>query len=544
MARTPLMRALQRLAREHREAETMGIGPAELRERQAEGALTRRELVKRGGIIGAAVMLGGPAALARPGRAAVGWNRSRIAIVGGGIAGLTAALRLQDKGVGATVYEASDRIGGRMHSDRSGYFSNGQVAEFCGELIDTGHRTIRSLAKRFGLPLTDLLAAEPNGTDDTYWFLDGYYPVDQADADFKAISAALAADLKAAGYPTLYNSYTDAGRALDHLSVRDWIDSRVLGGHSSRLGRLLDAAYTEEYGADTSDQASLNLIYLLAYQPTANSFSIFGASDERFHIAGGNEQLPEAIAATLPDVRTSWRMTSIAANRDGSVSLSFSTDSGSTTVTADQVILALPFSVLRTLDYSGAGFDALKRTAITQLGAGRNTKLQLQFKDSSWNGQGPWGRSNGNVYTDIGIQNTWESTRGQNGASGILNDYSGGSVAASYHPSTPYSNAAQNPQVTAYATAFLSQLETVFPGITKHWNGKASLSTPFRDPNLLCSYAYWRVGQYTGFSGYEAAPQGNVHFAGEHCSTDFQGYMEGGASEGIRAANEVLDALK
>ena len=153
MARTPLMRALQRLAREHREADALGIGPAELRERQAEGAITRRELVKRGGVIGAAVMLGGPAALARPARAAVGWNRSRIAIVGGGIAGLAAALRLQDKGIGSTVYEASDRIGGRMHSDRSGYFSNGQVAEFCGELIDTGHTTIRQLAKRFHLPL-------------------------------------------------------------------------------------------------------------------------------------------------------------------------------------------------------------------------------------------------------------------------------------------------------------------------------------------------------------------------------------------------------
>ena len=212
MARTPLMRALQRLAREHREAETMGIGPAELRERQAEGALTRRELVKRGGIIGAAVMLGGPAALARPARAAVGWNRSRIAIVGGGIAGLTAALRLQDKGIGSTVYEASDRIGGRMHSDRSGYFSNGQVAEFCGELIDTGHTTIRQLAKRFRLPLTDLLAAQPNGTDDTYWFLGGYYTQSQADDDFASIADALAADTDAADYPTLYNSYTDAGK--------------------------------------------------------------------------------------------------------------------------------------------------------------------------------------------------------------------------------------------------------------------------------------------------------------------------------------------
>ena len=543
MARTPLLRALQRLARDHHEADALGIAPAELRERRAEGAMTRRELVKRGGLAGAALVLG-PAALAGPARAAIGWNRSRIAIVGGGIAGLSAALRLQDKGIGATVYEASDRIGGRMHSDRSGYFSNGQVAEFCGELIDTGHTTIQALAKRFHLPLTDLTAAQPKGTTDTYWFLNGYYPVSQADDDFAAISDALTADADAADYPTLYNSYTKAGKALDHLSVYDWIESRVPGGHSSRFGRLLDAAYTEEYGSDTTDQASLNLIYLLAYQPDdATDFSIFGQSDERFHIAGGNEQLPEAIADTLPDVRTGWRMTSVAANRDGSVSLRFATGTGTTTVTADQVVLSIPFSVLRTLDYSRAGFDGLKQKAITQLGAGRNTKLQLQFKDRYWNGRGPWGRSTGSAYTDIGIQNTWESTRGQPGATGILNDYSGGTVAGAYNPSTPYSNAAANPQVTAYATAFLAQLETVYPGITKHWNGKATLSTPFRDPNLLLSYSYWRVGQYTGFSGYEAAPQGAIHFAGEHCSTDFQGYMEGGAAEGIRAANEVLAAL-
>ena len=402
MARTPLMRALQRLAREHREAEALGIGPAELREQQAEGTLTRRELVKRGGFVGAAVMLGGPTALARAARA-TGRNGARVAIVGGGIAGLSAALRLQDKGIGSTVYEASDRIGGRMHSDRSGYFSNGQVAEFCGELIDTGHTTIQQLAKRFHLKLTDLTAAQPRGTDDTYWFLGGYYSQSQVDDDFAEVSDVLTADSDAAGYPTLYNSFTKAGKALDHMSVYDWIESRVPGGHSSRFGRLLDAAYTEEYGADTSVQASLNLIYLLSFQPDdATDVSIFGESDERFHIASGNEQLPEAIADTLPDVRTNWRMTSVATNRDGTITLRFSTDAGSTTVTADQAILALPFSVLRTLDYSRAGFDNLKKTAITQLGAGRNAKLQLQFKDRYWNSRGPWGRSTGSMYSDLG----------------------------------------------------------------------------------------------------------------------------------------------
>src|SRR5262249_36593484 len=119
----------------------------------------------------------------------------------------------------------------------------------------------------------------------------------------------------------------------------------------------------------------------------------------------------------------------------------------------------------------------------------------------------------------------------------------GGSVAAGFTPSTPYSNAAANPQVTSYASAFLGGLESVFPGISSRWNGRATLSAPFRDPNLLLSYSYWRVGQDTAFSGYEGVSQGSIHFAGEHCSQDFQGYMEGGASEGVRAGQEVLAAL-
>ncbi len=147
MARTPLLRALRRLAEEHRTAEHLGIPPAELRGQREEASLSRREFLKRAGATGAAVAVAGPAALAQRASAA---TAPRIAIVGGGIAGLNAALTLADKGVAATVYEASTRFGGRMHSDTSGYWADGQVSEFCGELIDTGHVTIRHLAQRFG----------------------------------------------------------------------------------------------------------------------------------------------------------------------------------------------------------------------------------------------------------------------------------------------------------------------------------------------------------------------------------------------------------
>src|SRR5918911_1737011 len=168
MARTPLLRALQRLAREHAAAERDGVSVEEVRGR----TYSRKEFVRRTGAAGAAVALAGPAgAFARGARAA---SAPRIAIVGGGIAGLTAALTLQDKGVASTVYEAHPtRVGGRMHSDFTefpGYWKNGQGAELCGELIDTGHKTILQLAQRFKLATTDLLGAEPNGSEDTYYF--------------------------------------------------------------------------------------------------------------------------------------------------------------------------------------------------------------------------------------------------------------------------------------------------------------------------------------------------------------------------------------
>jgi monoamine oxidase len=542
MARTPLLRALRMLSEEHRTAERLGVPPAELRGQRDEAALSRREFLKRAGATGAAVAVAGPAALAQRASAA---TAPRIAIVGGGIAGLNAALTLADKGVAATVYEASTRFGGRMHSDTSGYWADGQVSELCGELIDTGHVAIRHLARRFGLRTVDLIAAQPNGTEDTNWLLGRYYPPDEADEDFKPIHNTLQGQVQATSYPTTYLIHTDAGVSFDQMSVRDWID-QFAGGLRSRMGRLLDAAYNEEYGAETTDQSALNLMYLLGYQASPGNFSVFGASDERFHIAGGNEQLPTAIAEYLgdPSLKRGWAMQSIAANSDGTVSMRFSTPGRPQTVTADHVILCMSFSVLRTLDYSKAGFDSLKKTAITQIGSGHNSKLQLQFANRYWNTLGRWGRSNGNVYSDLGIQNTWDVTRGQPGASGILVNYSGGDVADAYAPSTPYSNAATSTEVTKYANAFLGKLETVFPGITKQWTGKATLSTPWRDPLLNCSYSYWKVGQYVGFSGYEGAAQGNVHFAGEHCSQDFQGYMEGGAMEGARAANEILAAMK
>jgi monoamine oxidase len=529
MPRTPLLRSLQDLAKLVTRSRQTGVPVDELRA-QPKGPSRRRFLAGVG--VGAA-------ALAVP-RRVMAATQPKVVIVGGGIAGLTCALKLRDKGFASTVYEASGRIGGRMFSNTN-YWNGGQVSEWCGELIDTSHKTIQNLADRYSLPLDDLHAAEPDKSHDTYFVGGHYYPFNQAVADFDDIADILQADVDGAGYPTLYNSSTTDGQELDHMSVYDWIDTRIPGGHSSPLGQTLDLAYAIEYGADTRVQSALNLVYLLGYQPK-KSFGIFGVSDERYHIRGGNQQLPVAIANDLGDaVVTGYSLARLAQTSGGRYTCTFARANGTTDVTADIVVLAIPFAVLSTIDTSHAGFDALKRTAITELGRGHNGKLHLQFANRGWNGGGPWpGKSNGSSYADTGYQSSWDVTRAQPGAQGILVLYSGGSVTDAMRTTSPFATAT-DPRVVQDAQRGLAQLAPVYPGLA--WTQKATQSLPHKSPFFNNSYSYWKVGQYTQFSGYEAAPQNGVYFCGEHTSTDYQGYMEGGASTGKATAKLLAPLL-
>jgi len=291
MARTLLLSTIKKWAAELQSKESLNNHNKSV----TASSLTRREFIAGLGAVGMLSLL-------------PKWTKAavapRIAIVGGGIAGLTCALTLQDRGLNSTIYEASPRVGGRMFS-KTKYWDDRQVSEWSGELIDSGHKTIRQLARRFNLPLDDLLASEPENAEETYRFFDAYYTIADAKADFARVFNSLKNDLQEAGYPTRYDAHTQAGQELDNMSIYDWIETRIPGGHTSRFGQLLDVAYNIEYGAETTDQSALNLIYLLGYQPNssakANAFSLFGVSDERYHIRGGNQRLPQAIKDYLKD---------------------------------------------------------------------------------------------------------------------------------------------------------------------------------------------------------------------------------------------------
>ena len=208
-ARTPLLRVLQGISRDYYAAEQVGCTVQELQaerqEARRKAGLTRRELLKVGAL-GATGAVIGPAVLREPrSSAAAAMTTPRIAIIGAGIAGLNAALTLQDgtnkvQPYASTIFEAQNYIGGRMHSDTTSW-ANGQVSEKCGELIDSDHTTIMNLASRFNLSLTDLLAAQPAGSTDLYYLFGKYYPYSQAVTDFGPVYTTLKNQIKAAGSP-------------------------------------------------------------------------------------------------------------------------------------------------------------------------------------------------------------------------------------------------------------------------------------------------------------------------------------------------------
>jgi monoamine oxidase len=160
---------------------------------------------------------------------------------------------------------------------------------------------------------------------------------------------------------------------------------------------------------------------------------------------------------------------------------------------------------------------------------GRNTKLQLQFASRHWRAHG----GNGETRLDGAYVTSWEVTRAQAGDAGVLNFFSGGSIAQRAGDGTPEEQ----------ARVALADVERLYPGMTAQWTGAVVRNAWDRYPWTRGSYSLLEPGQYTAFHGIEWEPEGHAYFAGEHTSDEASGYMEGAVETGERAAGEVIASL-
>ena len=518
MARTPLVDLLRRAAAIARHARATGepLDEAIARERELRFDRARRRFLRESLAASAALAL--PACMPMPRER----SREEVVIVGAGIAGLACAYRLRQAGVAVRVFEAQGRIGGRMFS-LTGHFGDGQVCELGGELIDTGHTRIRTLAGELGLVLDDL-SADPTASAGDIWFCDGRrYGEDEIVREFAPLAAAIARDAET--LPDEEITYATPGgvEALDRESMSAWLDRN---GASGWLRKLIEVAYTTEMGLECEEQSALN--FLTFIDPGTEVFRIFGESDERFHVRGGNDQVPHRLGAALgASIETGCILEAVKQDASGAYTLSFKRGAGAFETRARRVVLAVPFTTLRRVRID-ADLPAAKRRAIAELGYGTNAKLMIGFDERIW-----WTRhrSGGSMYTDLPLQTTWETSRMQPGAAGILTNFVGGRHGIEIGEGTP----------KMQADAAARQLEALFPDISAVRTGarEARFHWPSH-PWTLGSYACFTPGQWTTIRGAIGERVGNLYFAGEHCAFDNQGFMEGGVETGEWAAAEIL----
>lgn len=449
-------------------------------------------------------------------------------MVGAGIAGLTAAWRLKQAGVAVRVLEAQGRIGGRMFSLRD-HFPDGQVAELGGELIDTGHASIRGLAAELGLELNDLHAREE--MDDELFHFGGRRITEREVVDaYRPVAARIEADLASLASldadPLVGYRNPNGAQALDRRSLAEWLETTDM---EDWFRALLDVAFTTEYGLEADRQSALNLHLLI--DPEPDPFLIFGDSDERFHVAGGNDRIPHALADRLEaEIQTHTVLEAVRERADGSFAVSVRRDASSRELVAPHLVLAIPFTLLRDVELD-VELPPAKRRAIDGLAYGTNAKLMMGFGERVWRERHG---SNGSVLTDLPFQVMWETSREQTGTAGILTNFTGGNHGAGLGEGTPAER----------ARGAVAALDAVFPGVEAAHD--PALAVRFHWPTHAWtrgSYACYGPGDWTTIAGAEGERVGRLHFAGEHCSLEAQGFMEGGCETGERVAREILSDL-
>ena len=537
----PLTRMLREAQAACEQSKSLGAPIDEVTEMRsmARAAVPRRQLLV--GAMAATAMTTMP----RRARAALG---PRVVIVGAGLAGLSCAQRLwTGRGLASTIYEWSDTAGGRVHSLR-GFFARGEVGELHGEFISSEHRRTLSLVKLYGLTLRNTNATL-GADEDTYWFNGRRYTQAELNDAWREGVYDLFRDAVAKAPSASYRHASPTARAWDNMSVTEWVERHIPGGVAGPLGGLCHADVLSEYGGPADEQSALNLIYILGFDTSrADGFQspkipLLAGTDERYTVLGGNDQIVGGLVNELPPgaIRTGHQLLAVRPSGSGYV-CTFQHGAAAVDVAADHVVLAIPPTTLRDVDLTRVPLSPLKRAQIAGLQLGSNVKLLVQVAGRPWQALG----YTGTQLTDRPIGAGWDAScfeRGSRGpdAQSIYAIFTGGKAGARFAARHGLKTDA-GPAPADMVSDALGQLEPIIPGVTAAWrqgSGLAYYRDGNIDPRLKGAYSYYRVGQYTQFSGVEPQRAGNLHFAGEHTSIQYQGYMEGAVQSGYRAAGEI-----
>src|SRR5690606_17530770 len=95
-----------------------------------------------------------------------------------------------------------------------------------------------------------------------------------------------------------------------------------------------------------------------------------------------------------------------------------------------------------------------------------------------------------------------------------------------------------------YLDPYLSRMDRIYSGFQNNFLDDHEVITWTGNPYTLASYSCYKLGQWSTLSGTEILPiHDDFLFAGEHCSADFQGFMNGGAETGRQAAERIVEMV-
>jgi monoamine oxidase len=444
----------------------------------------------------------------------------RVVVVGAGLAGLVAAYELMRAGHTVTVFEALERPGGRIRTRRDA-FGDGLYLEEGAVEFGEGYVLLNQYITQFGLPVRVLEDSAAAATPQVYFIGGKRYTVARGrEPDWPY---ALSPEERQLGMQGLWGKYGQpAARPLAQP-----FEARAMNRAARTLDERTLADLARKQGA--SDAALL----LMSRAPLGDAFEhvsalqvllwrrFLASSQNRMCLSGGNDQLPRAFAERL-GARLHLRAELRGITQDRSqVRLAIAHGDAIEQVSADRVVLALPFSVLRRLEL-GDAFARHKRALIAGLRYESATRIFVHTKTRFWRQAGLDGSAN----TDLPVGTVRDFSAGQAGSAGIL----GTAVIA-----------AASRRLCAMSTTErlrvgIENLDRVFPEASASSGGGSSVCWD-EEPYARGAWAYFAPGEMNSMFTQVQLPDGRIHFAGEHTSTLC--FLEGAAQSGQRAAQEI-----
>ena len=440
-----------------------------------------------------------------------------VIVVGAGMAGLSAAYELQKAGWDVVVLEARDRVGGRVHTVRG--FSNGLVAEGGAEYIDEHHTRMIAFANEFGLQLGKVGSWQGQSGD---WAAFGGRAGSVADdsiwgvnllSEYEKMWMALTEFGKQVPDPSNPSAAANA-KELDSKNAAEWIQNQNVHPLAKRL---FINHIRSEYTCEPEDFSQLDLA-----RNAALHYSQPNSWHPTYRVVGGNDQIPQAIASRLKDVRLNATVRSIRMQDEG-VSITYQLGDTFQTVEAAYAIVAIPLTTARLIDFEGT-LPAPHQAMVNELSYGFVTKVMIEYRKRFWHEHG-W---NGRLNTDLPIVLTWDATSHLEGERGILTAYTGG------NPAAELSRLSDAERIQTAVDA----IETVFPGSSSLIENARTIA--WRNEIFTQgSYMAYAPNEVTAHWQALFTPAGRLYFAGEH-ATILQGFMEGAVESGQRAARDII----